>query len=513
MEDDPIVKYIPVNVCTRLRDKLHIFQYPMEKKPFEKRRPVAARIKPKAGIIELEIPIDCNKTTYNEEKASRFTENVETLLKTMPLRADKYLCSNQFLCVYRQDQVFLTSIESIFNFYPYLKHIDAADQLKIKAEVEKEKKVEKKSILRIENEEMIEARKRNPGYMMKEAEAESFIKLNYFDLNSYDSDAVGAHLVSDSCVKREYEKHPYFKKLKSEEELKKKICSLSDLRTLMLNVKLMPLENIIRLLDSTQEHVLEQIHLCAVPIFNVWVVMSTFLYSGRTAMARDYLITMFRNSTAEVPEVSRWDFSQVVGLDVEQTEELLSQLAFKTKTGLKTVWRLKYSVCRSFEHEAYKNFENTMIFKDSSPKNTPSSPVLRPLATFGPGQHVVPNNVPLSILAHLNLVSVSPAAVMLQHLKAKHPNVSEEEIQSKIDERCILVQNSYVLRSKDATYDAMRSVVIDLFKNTPKITKNEILHAINEVTGKKISVKAFTAIMDELSNDKKSPYYLKTYAP
>lgn len=68
-EGDEIVKEIPVYFSEQLAQHLYLFQHPIRTRAYTpETAPIAARIKPKAQIIELDLPMNKSSATYDEEK-------------------------------------------------------------------------------------------------------------------------------------------------------------------------------------------------------------------------------------------------------------------------------------------------------------------------------------------------------------------------------------------------------------------------------------------------------------
>lgn len=62
-EDDPVIKTYDVFVSDQLKDHIYLLQYPIrnpQEQYYEDSAPFEARIKPKEGMLELEVPFDPN---------------------------------------------------------------------------------------------------------------------------------------------------------------------------------------------------------------------------------------------------------------------------------------------------------------------------------------------------------------------------------------------------------------------------------------------------------------------
>ncbi|KAI8065541.1 Sin-like protein conserved region-domain-containing protein [Gongronella butleri] len=72
-ESDPVVAELPVYLSNSLSKFLYLLQYPMRQIPFQPRQgPVAARIKPNAKMVQLDLPLDTRSAQYNPERGEEF---------------------------------------------------------------------------------------------------------------------------------------------------------------------------------------------------------------------------------------------------------------------------------------------------------------------------------------------------------------------------------------------------------------------------------------------------------
>lgn len=71
--DDEVLTEIPVFLNTKLAKHMYIFQYPMRSIRFDSRSgPKAARIKPNANMVELDLPLDTRSAYYSTERGEDF---------------------------------------------------------------------------------------------------------------------------------------------------------------------------------------------------------------------------------------------------------------------------------------------------------------------------------------------------------------------------------------------------------------------------------------------------------
>lgn len=72
-EDDPVVAEFPVYLSNELSKDLYLLQYPMRNTPFGPRQgPMAARIKPEAKMVQLDLPLDTRSNFYSTERGEDF---------------------------------------------------------------------------------------------------------------------------------------------------------------------------------------------------------------------------------------------------------------------------------------------------------------------------------------------------------------------------------------------------------------------------------------------------------
>jgi hypothetical protein len=82
----------------------------------------------------------------------------------------------------------------------------------------------------------------------------------------------------------------------------------------------------------------------AIPIGDIWIVRSNLLWTGRLVFARDFLISLFAESSKNPPCVSRKEFVDVTRLDTQATQELFEGIATldRLPESGSPQWTLKY---------------------------------------------------------------------------------------------------------------------------------------------------------------------------
>ncbi|OMH86290.1 DNA-directed RNA polymerase III subunit RPC5 [Zancudomyces culisetae] len=74
-EDDPVLAKYPLFISEKLKDYLHLFQYPLKATQWtedQDQRPSIARVKPNAQVVEVEIPINTAHSMYSKEQGKKF---------------------------------------------------------------------------------------------------------------------------------------------------------------------------------------------------------------------------------------------------------------------------------------------------------------------------------------------------------------------------------------------------------------------------------------------------------
>lgn len=71
-EDEILAEY-PIYLTNELSKYLYLFQYPMRSTPFTGRTgPTAARLKPHAKMVEVDLPLDTRSAYYSTERGEDF---------------------------------------------------------------------------------------------------------------------------------------------------------------------------------------------------------------------------------------------------------------------------------------------------------------------------------------------------------------------------------------------------------------------------------------------------------
>ncbi|KAG0171062.1 DNA-directed RNA polymerase III subunit RPC5 [Apophysomyces sp. BC1034] len=162
-DEDEVLSEIPVYLSNKLSKYLYLFQYPMRSMPFNERNgPCAARVKPHAKMVELEIPLDIRSDFYNRERGEDFAMGMndktiktaydrrmeeheeeqmmghsynrnkkkeEELLDKMTLTSTVVPTQTQYLVgVLHQDELHVTPIRSMVQMRTGFSYIDKIDE-------------------------------------------------------------------------------------------------------------------------------------------------------------------------------------------------------------------------------------------------------------------------------------------------------------------------------------------------------------------------------------------------
>lgn len=233
-EEDEIVQEIPVYLSTKLAQNLYLFQYPLRQLPFKPETgPCAARIKPKSNMLEVDIPLDTRAPTYDKARGDDMASAVsgekfktvfdqedndysgrpqtralldkQTLGSTLIPSKTKYLVG-----VLRDKELHVTPLTNTVQLRPTLSYIDKSDE-KEKASMKRAQQEEVKeepkapvgkpqtvqmSVINAENENA--PRKNMYSMSVRNADDESWVKLEYFDETTIAADAMYGDLFSSS---------------------------------------------------------------------------------------------------------------------------------------------------------------------------------------------------------------------------------------------------------------------------------------------------------------------------
>lgn len=125
-EDDPIIKTFDIYAAKRLAEHLHLFQYPIRppKRPYTRaEQPIGARLKPKTGLVEIEIPIT-DSPHYDNERATKWTSEA---LRQHTIGGTIRKGRNYLIGVIRDDELHVTPLKGVAQLRPNFNYIDSHD--------------------------------------------------------------------------------------------------------------------------------------------------------------------------------------------------------------------------------------------------------------------------------------------------------------------------------------------------------------------------------------------------
>ncbi|RCH87248.1 DNA-directed RNA polymerase III subunit RPC5 [Rhizopus azygosporus] len=161
-EEDEVLAEYPIYLTNELSKYLYLFQYPMRSTPFNARTgPTAARLKPNAKMVELDLPLDTRSAFYSTERGEDFAMGLndktiktaydrrmeeheeelngyysraskkkdEELLDKMTLTSTQVPTQTKYaIGVIRDQELHLTPIRTTVQLRPGFKYIDKIDE-------------------------------------------------------------------------------------------------------------------------------------------------------------------------------------------------------------------------------------------------------------------------------------------------------------------------------------------------------------------------------------------------
>ncbi|KAG1141661.1 hypothetical protein G6F37_008590 [Rhizopus arrhizus] len=240
-EDEILAEY-PIYLTNELSKYLYLFQYPMRSTPFTGRTgPTAARLKPHAKMVEVDLPLDTRSAYYSTERGEDFAMGLndktiktaydrrmeeheeelsgyynkaskkkeEELLDKMTLTSTTVPSQTKYaIGVIRDKELHLTPISTVVQLRPGFKYIDKIDE-KWKAANKRiqdvEKQEEKKKVtepgqaqavqVSVKNAERAgNVRKNQFSLAVKNADEEDWQPIVYYDEYSLQAEKVSEKL-------------------------------------------------------------------------------------------------------------------------------------------------------------------------------------------------------------------------------------------------------------------------------------------------------------------------------
>ncbi|KAG1693243.1 hypothetical protein DVH05_023708 [Phytophthora capsici] len=201
MDDDPVVREIPVHLSDELRRNLYMVQFPLRPtyRPMPE-PPRRARIKPNNQLMQLDFAVD--------QRSEHFDQDAEDYLKQKYLRLQSSnvpALSNYAVGVFRQGQLHLTPLTSVMQMRPSLSHIDDAvneeeEDMEVEEKVEPppaEMKEVQFQFKKKQSERALSAIQNSYAYKKQQIDAENWIELQVQDKSSAGADDEFENLFSE----------------------------------------------------------------------------------------------------------------------------------------------------------------------------------------------------------------------------------------------------------------------------------------------------------------------------
>ncbi|KAF1773555.1 DNA-directed RNA polymerase III subunit Rpc5 [Phytophthora cactorum] len=379
MDDDPVVREIPVHLADELRRNLYMVQFPLRPtyRPMPE-PPRRARIKPNNQLMQLDFPVD--------QRSEHFDQDAEEYLKQKHLRLQSSsvpALSNYVVGVFRQGQLHLTPLSAVMQMRPSLSHIDDAANEE-EEDIEVEEKVEPPpaemkevqfQFKKKQSERALSAIQNSYAYKKQQIDAENWIELQVQDKSSAGADDEFENLFSEkeeevvsTMTPDQYIKALQYRAMASvdkpaaptnpaqinvedEEEKDETMepvtgrlldgvdAKYSDVLRLLATDQIMHFDTLAKLLPArSEEELLDALKHVAVHVRGRLLPASALVCRGETTVrARNEIIKALSKSTAGV---SRMELVEDFSLDADVTKTILSEFAVLESTTRKWNFRL-----------------------------------------------------------------------------------------------------------------------------------------------------------------------------
>ncbi|KAL4139311.1 hypothetical protein PRIC2_002808 [Phytophthora ramorum] len=379
MDDDPVVREIPVHLADELRHSLYLVQFPLRPtyRPMPE-PPRRARVKPNNQLMQLDFPVD--------QRSEHFDQDAEEYLKQKHLRLQSSsvpALTNYAVGVFRQGQLHLTPLSSVMQMRPSLSHIDDAvneeeEDMEVEEKVEApaaEMKEVQFQFKKKQSERALSAIQNSYAYKKQQIDAENWIELQVQDKSSSGADDEFENLFSEkeeevvsSMTPDEYIKAMQYRAMASvdnpaapsnpaqtdeeDEEQKDEAmepakghllegvnAKYSDVLRLLATDQILHFDTLAKLLSSrSEEEVLDALKHVAVHVRGRLLPSSALICRGEaTVRARDSII----KALAKTPSgVSRMDLVEKFSLDADVAKTILSEFAVLEPESRKWSFRL-----------------------------------------------------------------------------------------------------------------------------------------------------------------------------
>ncbi|XP_032674592.1 DNA-directed RNA polymerase III subunit RPC5-like [Odontomachus brunneus] len=142
MEDDPVVKKIPVFLSKTLENKLLLLQYPTRPMNNDNFTVLKSCIKPNNLKVQLEFKVDTHSNNYNLSKGVKLVLNAKNESKRNENISDSELfdkitfssiqsvtdCSNYAIGIFQNNELHITPLKGILEMQPQFNYLDKSDK-------------------------------------------------------------------------------------------------------------------------------------------------------------------------------------------------------------------------------------------------------------------------------------------------------------------------------------------------------------------------------------------------
>ncbi|CAG2054136.1 unnamed protein product [Timema podura] len=293
-EDDPVIKEYPLYLSQMLRDKLFLYQYPLQQhdRGYDESNILKSCIKPQHQEVRLELGIDTRNPNYDTSKGEQFAINVDGSgnKKDGKKTDEKYFDSNVM------DKLVLTSTRAVMNASNYAVAVVHENELHVTA---------LRGLLHLrpsfayldkqENDRIKQARERSFGFLSKRSAEEPWYHTEFH-------------------------------------------ATLSETSEVCRETKLLQFSHLLQLLSKEQDpvNVLRTVQQVAVLVQGNWVVRSDVLYPKDTTSGtygvpaepmcrgRDYIV---RSQYFNKRYIDRIRVTPIIKLPAEEVKEIFTQVA------------------------------------------------------------------------------------------------------------------------------------------------------------------------------------------
>lgn len=188
--DDPIVASHDIYSTKRLADHLYLFQYPIrppDRQYTDQDRPTEARMKPRAQVVELDVPI-AETAYYDQRRGRQWTDHS---LRTQTMAGRISGGRNYLIGVMEKGSLYVTPVKGVVQMRPNFKYIDSHDAQEKeskRSETNGERNPRAAKAIQVSAKSSDAVPDLSTTSILRAAEEESWIKLQWKD--QYDAESL-----------------------------------------------------------------------------------------------------------------------------------------------------------------------------------------------------------------------------------------------------------------------------------------------------------------------------------